>query len=292
MSKQKRGDTSMQTLRAVLCEKCRRVADIPCMRILQNLEPRFLRSDCMPSETERSQLEDLLNEGEQDIKQMEEDILVLRRKLDQLRRAKHAAKVTACQCRAALSAHQRIPVEMWEMIFSELCLSLSSYSFNIWDRCPLLGLPATAISLVCSHWNVISKGMPSLWSTINVNLDVSAYNFAIPLDAYLSRSKGIPLKVRIKSKHDPTDSSMLLAMWRTLSKHLHRCKKLVVALMWNSFTEELLPIQDLTFPNLESYHDKYDTPDEDVRPWFREAIHRKAPKLNMVSSTPTYLSLS
>ncbi|KAF9263959.1 hypothetical protein L218DRAFT_832684, partial [Marasmius fiardii PR-910] len=138
------------------------------------------------------------------IKQMEEDISVLRCKLDQLERAKNAAKVTASQCRAALSAHRRIPVEIWKMVFSELCLSLYDYSFNIWYRSPFLGLPATVISQVCSHWNVTSKGMPSLWSTINVNLDVSAYNVAILLEAYLSRSKEIPLKVRIRSL-DPAD---------------------------------------------------------------------------------------
>ncbi|KAF9263938.1 hypothetical protein L218DRAFT_297712 [Marasmius fiardii PR-910] len=283
MSKQKRGNISMQTLQTALCEKCRRVADSPCMRTPQNLEPRFLRSNYMPPETERSRLEDLLREGEQDIKQMEEDISVLRCKLDQLERAKNATEATTGQCRAALSAHRGIPVEMWEMIFSELCLSLHDYSFDIRHVSPFLGLLATTVSQVCSHWNVISKGMPSLWSTIDVNLDESAYNVAILLDAYLSRSKETPLKVRIRSLDPANDSSAPLAMRRTLSKHLHKCRELVMAVIWSGFIEDLPPIQGLTFPNLESYHDKYVTPD--VWPWFWEAIHRRAPKLNMVSAT-------
>ncbi|KAF9263962.1 hypothetical protein L218DRAFT_1031771, partial [Marasmius fiardii PR-910] len=148
-----------------------------------------------PSEMELSQLKEALDEGEQEMKQYKEDTATLRQMLDQLERAKHDMEAANRQCRAAISAQQRVLMEVLGMIFSTLCLVLQ-YSFDghgsTYDS-PLLQLPAILISQVCTHWNVIAKSIPSIWSSIHVDIGRSKYNN--PLKIYLSNSKDCPLKL-------------------------------------------------------------------------------------------------
>ncbi|KAF9263979.1 hypothetical protein L218DRAFT_987332 [Marasmius fiardii PR-910] len=245
--------------RPILCENCQRATDIPHIRHFPDLEPRFLRFDYIPSELERPQLNSILNEGEQLAKRYEEDISILRQKIDQLEKARIAVEITNRNCRAALSVQRRVPVEIWEIIFSTVCLTLHEYSFDMGYPAPnatALELPAFIVSQVSSHWRTIANGMPSLWSSISVNIDEPAYPVTTPLKTYLLKSESCPLKLRIAGGKT-TLTSRGLDAWQTLSGYIYRSQKLIMAMKLNhGFLDALPPIPHLTFPYLESYHEK------------------------------------
>ncbi|KAG7093267.1 hypothetical protein E1B28_006950 [Marasmius oreades] len=243
MSRQQSNDilTHRDVHGRILCQRCHDVVALPNgIRPFHTIEPRFLRSDYVPSDIEISQLTDVI---------------------------------------------RRVPAEIWEMNFSTLCLSLCEYSLD--DDCedyPLLGLPATIISQVCSHWRIIAKGFPKLWSSINVNLSNPPYNVGLPLEVYFSNSGDYPLKLRIQSDGPILKSSWGLYLWESLSRHIHRSRELIMAMDANRADIEFLPpVPRLTFPNLESYREECPPPDELAWPWFWQAI-QKSTKLAVVST--------
>ncbi|KAG7093268.1 hypothetical protein E1B28_006951 [Marasmius oreades] len=278
-------DASVHAQQPVLCQRCQHVVDTPYIRPLQTIEPRFLHNDYIPSKVEMSELKDLLKEGERELKRYEVDMALLQQTLEQLGNAKSAVEPTTRQCRAAISAQRRVPVEIWEMIFSTLCLSLCEYSFDVNYRShsPLLGLPATIISQVCSHWRTIAKGLSKLWSSITVNLSEPPYDVGLPLEVYFSNSGDYPLKLQIEGDGPTLESPWCVGLWESLSRHIHRSRELTMAVDGGDRIGNLPPVQQLTFPKLELYHEEYPSPDVLVWPWFWQAI-QKSPKLAVFSS--------
>ncbi|KAG7093287.1 hypothetical protein E1B28_006969 [Marasmius oreades] len=285
MSRYQSNDTPVQSHQPALCERCHRMVNIPLIRPFHMIEPRFLYSEYIPSETETSRLREVVTDGEEEIKRYEEDMAVLQQTLDQLTRAKSAVEITTRKCRAALSVHRRVPQEVWEIVFSTLCLSLHDYSFNIDynSPSPLLGLPATILSQVCSRWKAIVKGSPSLWSSLNVNIREISYNILRPLTACLENSRGIPLKLRIESALKCVQRQLWnYEVWRTLSEHIYRSRELVLAIRYDDCADALSPIQHLTFPTLESFCEEIASPAVRLWPWFWQPL-RNATKLVTVS---------
>ncbi|KAF9250004.1 hypothetical protein L218DRAFT_968670, partial [Marasmius fiardii PR-910] len=230
-----------------------------------------------------------LNEGEQEVKRYEEDMATLRQMLDQLERAKSDMKAANRQRRAAISAQRRVPVEVWEMIFSTLCLVLHEYSFDGHRSnhdSPLLQLPAILVSQVCARWNVIAKSIPSIWSSINVDIDYPKYNN--PLRIYLLNSKDCPLKLRIEGTVGCNTSRQSLDIWRDLSEYLCRSRELTMAIRFFSHST-LPPVHNLKFPVLQSFSEKSSLPNEEMWPWFWQAIYG-APRLVRLSSS--YLEIN
>ncbi|KAG7093310.1 hypothetical protein E1B28_006993 [Marasmius oreades] len=269
----------------ILCQQCQQVPNVPNIRRFHMLKPRFLRCNYVPSEIEISHLTKVLMEAEKQVEQYEKDISVLRRKLGQLEKEKIAAEAVTKQCRASLSVHRRVPVELWEMVFSRLCLSLHDYSF---DTNLLPGLPAILISQVCSHWKAIAGGLPSIWSSINVHLH-ELYDTRLPLETYLSNSADYPLKIRIAGQREAPLTPQAVDVWQTLFKHINRCRELVMTIPPFCFNENHFdpPISNFTFSKLESLHEEYGeeyvVPGQRGWPWFWQAI-QEAPKLTTVTS--------
>ncbi|KAG7093290.1 hypothetical protein E1B28_006972 [Marasmius oreades] len=253
--------TSLQAL----CKRSRPVTDVPNVRPCQTLEHRFLRLDYTPSDIEKSQLENMLKEGEQKVEQCEEIMAVLRKRLEQMESTQNAVETTNAQCRAALSAQRRVPVEIWQMIFSTLCLTPCHPHFP-------------------SLRKIIAKGMPSIWSTISFHLSESLHdvNVSTPLKVYLSNSETSLLKMRFTSSHSAYLCPRILQAWETLSRHIHRGKEFVMWIDSSQDNYHLPPIPDLTFPYLEFYRGVRLSHDELRWPWFRRAL-REAPKLTTVT---------
>ncbi|KAF9264008.1 hypothetical protein L218DRAFT_1076893 [Marasmius fiardii PR-910] len=287
----RQNDASKQPRRPVLCERCQHtIADVTNVQPFQGIEPHFLSSGYTPSEEELSQLKEALKDGEQEIKRYKEDIATLRRMVDQLERAKRDMEAANRQRRAAISAQRRVPVEVWGMIFSTLCLVLHEYSFNVFSPgSPLLQLPAILISQVCVRWNVIAKSIPSIWSSINFAIEFSKYNN--PLKIYLSNSKDYPLKLRFGGIVGPTVPRQSLDIWRDLSEYLCRSRELTMAIYFRShdYARVLPPVHGLKFPVLQSFFEERRLPNEEMWPWFWQAIYR-APRLVQLSSS--YLEIN
>ncbi|KAF9263975.1 hypothetical protein L218DRAFT_999131 [Marasmius fiardii PR-910] len=176
-----------------------------------------------------------------------------------------------------------------------------NYSFDIdYDSpySPLLQVPAILLTQVCSRWRIIANEVPSIWASIKIRLDETPLGVNIPLQIYLSRSEGYPLDLRIEGGSDSedgtdsegeTDSSssssrgLNLDVWTLLSKHLCRSQKLTMTLESNGYLNELAPIENLSFPVLESFREESEIPDEHIWPWFSQAI-QEAPKLTTLST--------
>ncbi|KAF9263963.1 hypothetical protein L218DRAFT_958798 [Marasmius fiardii PR-910] len=285
----------MQAQRAILCGRCQHVANNnyhPDDRRFQTIEPRFLHSDYVPSDIEISKLKDALKEAEQEIERYEEDLAVLRQTLDRIEKAKSAVEITSMKRRAALSAQRRIPAEIWEKIFSILCLSLHKHSIDIAQRYDLaqsesllLQTPAILISQVCSHWNAITKGTPSIWASIRANIDNPPSNAIIPLQLYLLRSQGYPLDLQIEGglRYLTGPSRKGLEVWLLLSGNLCRSRKLTVAIGNHDYFQDLTPVQNLTFPDLQSFREGRELPGENTWSWLWQAI-QSAPGLTFLST--------
>ncbi|KAF9263983.1 hypothetical protein L218DRAFT_1076880 [Marasmius fiardii PR-910] len=282
----------MQAQGAILCGRCQHVANNnyhPDDHRFQTIEPQFLHSDYVPSDIEISKLKDALKEAEQEIERCEEDLAVLQQTLDRKKKTKSAVEITNRKRRAVLSAQRRIPAEIWEKIFSILCLSLHKHSIDITKRyylAPaeylLLQTPAILISQVCSHWNAITKGTPSIWASISANIDSPPSNAIIPLELYLLRSQGHPLDLRIEGgTYCPSPKG--LDIWLFLSRHLYRSRKLTFAIENSHHLQELTPVQDLTFSDLRSFREERELPDENTWPWLWQAI-KSAPGLTFLST--------
>ncbi|KAF9260564.1 hypothetical protein L218DRAFT_1002527 [Marasmius fiardii PR-910] len=126
------------------------------------------------------------------------------------------------------------------------------------------------MSQVCTHWRNIVAEMPILWSSINVDFE-HRYNIHTPLNMYLSRSRGLPLKLRIAFSSDAHIPSWGFDVWELLSENIWRSRELAMA-MECCFIDNLRPIQHLTFPHLESFHERVTLPGGDTWPWFWQAI--------------------
>ncbi|KAG7093285.1 hypothetical protein E1B28_006967 [Marasmius oreades] len=126
---------------------------------------------------EMLELKDVLENGKRELKHYEEDTAVLRQTLGTAARCKECCGEHDQAMLGYFSKQRRVPVEIWEMIFSMVRLSFCEYSFND-DYCedsPLLGPPTTIISQVCSHWRTIATALPKLWSSINVDLSTGVF---------------------------------------------------------------------------------------------------------------------
>ncbi|KAG7086095.1 hypothetical protein E1B28_003610 [Marasmius oreades] len=216
------------------CERCQTAVDL-----LHPIDPEVLHSNYVPSETE-------VTFGLQELNQCEAKITDLRRQLEQL-------EVRRLHCRSIVSAHRRVPVEIWEIIIILACSSdKNGYSLIIENRSKnnLVKVPIT-LSHVCSRWRTIVVGFPSLWSSISINFDsklpMGSQNL---LETFLTNSADCPLDIRIVTKQLLCDwSENRLSTLKNLTCHFPRCNRLSIYTYDNTLFNGFQGLH-LTFHNL------------------------------------------
>ncbi|KAL0581763.1 hypothetical protein V5O48_000240 [Marasmius crinis-equi] len=262
------------------------------LRVAQ-VDARFCHSDYTPSRAERCQLEEILQGEVEKLEQCREEIASLEETLKSLKARKRGLDDNIRHCRSVLAVHRQVPTEIWDMIFTHLCLSLHNYSFEINHNTeyrlgedveiPIIETPTILLSQVCSRWRQIVHGLPRLWTSISVELQALPYDITESLLLHFSKARDHPLRVRIVRDADeprPPLSDYGRDAWRVLEQSLYRCKVLVFEVSHLDFLE----VGNLSFPQLEHFCEeayRFGTT-EDETPWFWEAIHR-APKLRSAS---------
>ncbi|KAF9263981.1 hypothetical protein L218DRAFT_999136 [Marasmius fiardii PR-910] len=168
---------------------------------------------------------------------------------------------TTTQCVAALPPCTRVPMEIWQKIFSTLCLSMYDYTLDsnhYSPDSPLLGLPTLVVSQVCSHWRGIVERMPRLWATINLNFSRLAYKPNI-LEIYLVNSGSYPLKLRLETENNGRINEFTPRtpdLWGLLYAHIPRLGEFIIA-TWNlPHALSLPPIPNFSLPHLERYEEE------------------------------------
>ncbi|KAL0570007.1 hypothetical protein V5O48_011954 [Marasmius crinis-equi] len=265
----------------------------------RSVDGRFRSSNYLPSDTERVQLTDILQDDLKTLEMCQGEIAVLEEKLQNIKAKERALKDNTETCCSALSPQRRVPTEVWEQVFSHLCLSLYKYQFQIdcddedefQAHKPVLETPALVLTRVCSRWRDIALALPHIWASVSVEFKKLPFWIDTPLNLHFVNAKDYPLNIRLIRNTDlPLHplSRRDSAAWRTLSPHISRCKNLSVELSHFDFPE----IQGLSFPDLESFTEEavqYGTANDDI-PWFWGAI-QNAPKLTRVSLSSLHLEL-
>ncbi|KAG7096362.1 hypothetical protein E1B28_003806 [Marasmius oreades] len=241
----------MDQSRRLLCDRCQSHVHNPLR--LHPIDPILLHSIHVPSQVEIAQTLDSLEKETQQLQQYENTIDPLRRILKKLEAERQQLEVQITRRHSITSVQRRLPVEIWETIFSFAC-SFSSedgYSLSIgFDpvfRVNTMAVFPILLSHVCSRWRAIAFGCHTIWSSISINRvrDISM-NHKILVGAFLANSGKSPLNIRVVEDRlsGPTH-----AMWELLKSHLSRCERLSVAL--KDYTSlETFGGADITFHDL------------------------------------------
>ncbi|TFK22297.1 hypothetical protein FA15DRAFT_671679 [Coprinopsis marcescibilis] len=129
-----------------------------------------LQTNYCPTTSEIKQIRELLTEPLSSLSNLEQEIVKVRAKLDQLV-AKHAALQSAISDHQALLVPIRqMPPDILQEIFSH-CLPTSHF--------PLLSIrcPPLLLTLVCKSWGSIVYSSPRLWSALHVPIPYNPDNF-------------------------------------------------------------------------------------------------------------------
>ncbi|KAK1222799.1 hypothetical protein PQX77_014325 [Marasmius sp. AFHP31] len=252
--------------RLYLCPNCYEKEEPTNARPLRILDARFGDSGYVPSHAEVAHLRGVLEEEEKELARYQDEISALRRKLERLEDGERHLKSNVEWCRSGISAQRRIPLEIWELVFSILCLSLHEYSFSLdnnrnapWvDGWPaVFETPALTVSHVCSRWRNIANSCSRLWSSISVQLTARPRVDPMPLlETYLRRSKTHLLSLSLSL--DPDEGHTLYGdltwkqkmAWKLLGSQFGRCRELAIGF---DSTDEMPHLEGIELPNLISY---------------------------------------
>ncbi|KAL0565805.1 hypothetical protein V5O48_016214 [Marasmius crinis-equi] len=210
--------------------------------------------DYVPSDEEVLQTIACLGEEECELELYRKEIAERRRELKIMERREKALRDNVARRRSVISAQRKFPVEIWQIIFSMVCLA-SDYSLEInneddsFPPPPVTKLPVT-LSHVCTRWRDIADSSPGLWSTISVTFhNLRPMNVAL-LERFLINSGNHSLRVRIKR---PAGSLLLGNDERALkmvASQFLRAEHLVVDM------EGFGLDRPITFPNLTMYKEE------------------------------------
>ncbi|KAK1224777.1 hypothetical protein PQX77_012295 [Marasmius sp. AFHP31] len=237
---------------------------------------------------EVSLLQEMLEDDQETLQKNNAAITVLEEKLDMLRRGRSILEGNISLYRSALSVCWRVPMEIWQLIFTFLCWNRERSSLKV-NRHRLFSgsnrtvyeSPMITLTHVCRSWRAIARGLPILWSSISIEVDFLNQDFRGPLRLHLENSKDNPLHLRVRRKADrfmtrqPTKHG--IELWALLGPHIHRCR--VLALEGNGY-EALPKYPDASLPQLRELSLGDTSRHIDEQSWLWQAM-RNAPRLTV-----------
>ncbi|KAJ8088632.1 hypothetical protein AAF712_007302 [Marasmius tenuissimus] len=172
----------------------------------------FFRYDFVPSSREAIDIAAVLEVESHELCRYDGEIAAIALLKERLEEGRARLHARIEQRRAVLSPVRRVPSEIWQMIFSWVCLS-EAYSLTFRDKYALsrnahsswsasirrpISIPYPCmLSSICRAWRSIAHSTPALWCSICINLDGMVSDLRPPLISVLERSSGRPLKISI-----------------------------------------------------------------------------------------------
>ncbi|KAG7096344.1 hypothetical protein E1B28_003788 [Marasmius oreades] len=281
----------MDNNRNLLCDRCQSNIHKPLR--LHPIDPILLHSSHVPSQVEVSQTLETLEKEKQQLQQYEDTIDSLRQILEKLETERQRLEAHISRRHSITSVQRRIPVELWETIFSFACSFSSedgyslSMSFN-----PISGVSTVTtfpilLSHVCRRWRAISIGCHTIWSSISINrMREISMKQKILVGAFLANSAKSPLDIRVVENRLSRHTH---ATWDLLKSHLSRCGRLSLGLTQYTSLDTFQGM-DITFHDLLSLRVDVDTsipsePDLD-NPFWQALCH--APKFTQARICKIY----
>ncbi|KAF8319807.1 hypothetical protein DL93DRAFT_123561 [Clavulina sp. PMI_390] len=111
-----------------------------------------------------------------------------------------------------------------------------------------------AITSVNSYWRTVAISRKSLWTIIHISDPKSAMAITSALkilELFIERPSTASLDIYLALACGSNDHSHIL--WRSLSSHLYRCRKLVINRLLSAFARLVLPLRQ-PLERLESFH--------------------------------------
>ncbi|KAK7029368.1 hypothetical protein VNI00_014622 [Paramarasmius palmivorus] len=170
--------------------------------------------------------------------------------LEKLESEKHTLEKQIMERRSVLSVSRRLPIEIWNEIFSLVRFGNTDYSLSTRTHLGrFVGAESHAVPLrlsqVCSHWRSVVQVSPRLWASIS--FDIYGVNDPVVrlLETFLARSGNQPLRLRILDTRDPdyvgseSESDIMVGpgspevsirAFRLLMAEMYRCEELQLRL--------------------------------------------------------------
>ncbi|KAF6752039.1 hypothetical protein DFP72DRAFT_905907 [Ephemerocybe angulata] len=191
---------------------------------LTKLPTTLLHSGCFPSNEERASVEQTIAGTKTSLSIINEEITRLKSCIALLEAHRQDVEANMATHQAVLSPIRHIPSE----ILAEIFLYATSDTKMSWPHRPEHKADRTPWHLaeVCSYWRSIILSLPTIWSTIHVDL-FSTYPIHISypcltqrfhdfIDTCLDRSKNAPLSLSLRTGTPWTRSSQGVELAREL----------------------------------------------------------------------------
>ncbi|KAJ8092744.1 hypothetical protein PM082_007073 [Marasmius tenuissimus] len=263
--------------------------------------PQFRLSTYQPTNADVARIQDILEKEEKSLQKYDEEVEDLEQKLRQVKAGRSVVEDNISTCLSALSVCRRLPVEIWEFIFSRY-VSLYAYSFIVDDHNStheIIKMPTVTISRVCQSWRSIVRGCPALWSTIDLAL-VGQLDREVRggLKLHLENSKEHPLQVRLQNKelsyyrgrYGSTTQRAGRDSWQLLCSHMNRWQTLTLG----GGCSHLPQVNNPSLPNLtslviESSYSRHSNSPYLITPhrdWLSQVLHNSVtPRLEFIELT-------
>ncbi len=151
---------------------------------------------------------EILNDVLPEITRLEDVMAVVTASLDRQNKRKEALEHQIAAQKSLLFSPIRIlPAEILSLIFSYTCCSFEGKPKDMQTLRRGMDRDALHISRTCIFWRNICLSMPTLWTSISINLDTIDRADCPALPIYLARSAKKHLYVNIQHTHPPSNST-------------------------------------------------------------------------------------
>ncbi|ESK94061.1 hypothetical protein Moror_12806 [Moniliophthora roreri MCA 2997] len=164
-----------------------------------------LQSGELPSQTETQQTLSFIEEEEAELFRYDEEISRLRRITGELEAQRLALHNRIEARRSYLATTRKIPLEIWEYVFTELCCTNSRYALTISPKVECVDAPAYTISRVCSRWRKIAYSRSHLWSSFSIDISNALPSIDTLLLLYIEKSHTQPLVIQLTDSYPLED---------------------------------------------------------------------------------------
>ncbi|KAF9259430.1 hypothetical protein L218DRAFT_665049 [Marasmius fiardii PR-910] len=173
-----------------------------------DIDIALLRSNIIPSLTEKIHTQKLLGEEKDHLKQYDEELNRLKKIVRKLRKERDAFEAQIWKRQSWITGIRRLPVGILLEIFSRVVFSESDALLTITQVCtPAHGSSKLVKSAVCSplltlthvshYWRKMAVSCLRLWSLISVNVACPRSEFGDILSLYIGNSVNHPLDIEI-----------------------------------------------------------------------------------------------
>ncbi|KAF7357955.1 Tetratricopeptide repeat family [Mycena venus] len=199
-----------------------------------------LGTNYCPRDDELPQIQALLIEPSQRLKNLDDEIAVIRKALDKLSEERDALSAYVEGHRALMAPIRRLPLDILEEIFVA-CLPSHRNCVMSAEEAPVI------LGRICSSWRTISLATPRLWSRLHIveprspepsnPLHMSRRLLRLEVaNSWLRRSGECPLSISLDSSPDPRISPPLSPVVSSTNPDLFLSTLIQFAPRWQSIS--------------------------------------------------------